>query len=62
MYPVTMAHVGTYRCQGIPPIVHDELSEISDPLLIIVTGETAHVRGVLHYPTISIEILSLITR
>ncbi|KAL6091186.1 hypothetical protein STEG23_015436, partial [Scotinomys teguina] len=37
MHPVTMAHVGTYRCQGIDPTLRDVLSEISDPLLIIVT-------------------------
>ncbi|XP_051018219.1 killer cell immunoglobulin-like receptor 3DL1 [Acomys russatus] len=38
MYPVTMAHGGTYRCQGFDPKAPYALSEISDPLLIIVTG------------------------
>lgn len=39
MYPVTMALVGTYRCQGLDPNLPNILSEVSDPLLIIVTGE-----------------------
>eukprot|EP00072_Mus_musculus_P065724 XP_011249068.1 PREDICTED: leukocyte immunoglobulin-like receptor subfamily A member 4 [Mus musculus] len=38
MFPVTMALVGTYRCQGLDPNLPNTLSEVSDPLLIIVTG------------------------
>ncbi|ERE60794.1 killer cell immunoglobulin-like receptor 3DL1-like protein, partial [Cricetulus griseus] len=38
VYPVTTAHAGTYKCQGFDPNHPYVLSEISDPLLIIVTG------------------------
>lgn len=58
--PMTMAHVGTYRCQGFEPNDPYKFSEISEPLLIIVTGETTHVRGILHCSTISIAIMSTI--
>lgn len=55
-----MAHVGTYRCQGFEPNDPYKFSEISEPLLIIVTGETTHVRGILHCSTISIAVMSTI--
>lgn len=58
IYPVTTAHAGTYKCQGFDPNYPYGFSEISDPLLIIVTGETIHVGGVLHCPIIPMEILS----
>lgn len=58
--PMTMAHVGTYRCQGFEPNDPYKFSEISESLLIIVTGETTHGRGILHCSTISIEVMSTI--
>ncbi|XP_041911513.1 leukocyte immunoglobulin-like receptor subfamily B member 3A [Arvicola amphibius] len=36
--PMTRAHAGTYRCQGFEPNLPHKFSEISEPLLIIVTG------------------------
>lgn len=60
IHPMTRAHVGTYRCQGFEPNLPNKFSEISEPLVIIVTGETTHVKGILHCSTISIEIVSII--